>query len=102
MTDEERNKKFDDKKRRVCIELLGVDPESKDVKNAAQQVEEPEVRVVDPLWGKKNAVSWMDRIRITDPMNNDIEGLNRYNPAASDTRTMIGPDPYAGWTLAKK
>lgn len=101
MTDEERNQKFDDKKRRVCIELLGIDPASKEVIEASSKVAEPEVRVTDPLWGKKNAVSWMDRTRITDPMNNDIEGLNRYNPKASDTRTQIGPDFYAGWKLAE-
>ena len=102
MTDEERNKKFDDKKRRVCIELLGIDPMSKEVQERAAIASEVEVRTTDPLWGKKNATSWMERIRITNPMNNDIEGLNRYNPKASDKRTRIGPNRYAGWTLAKK
>lgn len=101
MTDEERNQKFDDKKRRVAIELLGIDPLSKDVLEASNKIVEPEVRVVDPLWGKANAKSWMERKRITHPMNNDIEGLNRYDPNASDTRTQIGPDFYAGWKLAK-
>jgi len=101
MTDEERNKKFDDKKRRLAIELLGIDPLSKEVAEAVSKIAEPEVRVTDPYWGKKSAVSWMDRPRITNPMNNDIEGLNRYDPKASDHRTQIGPDFYAGWTLAK-
>ena len=101
MTDEERNQKFNDKKRRVAIELLGIDPLSKEVLEASSKVSEPEVRVTDPLWGKKNAKSWMERERFTDPMNNDIEGLNRYDPKASDRRTQIGPDPYAGLKLAK-
>ena len=101
MTDEERVKLFDDKKRRVCIELTGIDPLSKETMNAAKVAMDVEVRVTDPMWGKKDAVSWMDRTRITDPMNNDIDGFNRYDPEASDTRTMIGPDPYEGWTLAK-
>ena len=101
MTDEERNKKFDDKKRRVAIELLGIDPLSKEVLKASNKTSEPEVRVIDPLWGNKNAVSWMERVRFTNPMNNDIEGLNRYDPNASDKRTVIGSDFYPGWKLAK-
>ena len=101
MTDEERNKKFDAKKREVAILLTGVDPFSEKAKVAEEEAWAPEVRVTDPLWGKKNALSWMERERITDPMNNDIEGLNRYDPKASDTRTSIEPDWLRGCKLAK-
>ena len=101
MTDEERNKKFDAKKREVAIMLTGVDPFSAKAKAAEEEAWAPEVRVTDPLWGKKNAVSWMERERITDPMNNDIDGLNRYDPKASDKRTIIGPDWSLSYTLAK-
>lgn len=101
MTDEERNKKFDAKKREIAIMLTGVDPFSEQAKAAEEKAWAPEVRVVDPLWGKKNAVSWMERERITDPMNNDIEGLNRYDPKASDTRTSVEPDWLSGCKLAK-
>lgn len=101
MTDEERNKMFDDKKRRVCIELTGIDPLSKEAKAREAIAADVEVRVTDSMWGKSNAVSWMDRTRITDPMNNDIEGFNRYDPSASDHRTMIGPDWYKDIKLAE-
>ena len=100
MTDAERNQKFDEKKRQVAIELLGIDPMSEDVKQKAKTVQDVEVRVTDPNWGKKNAVSWMERTRITDPMNNDIDGINRYDPKASDTRKSIGPDWFEGCKLA--
>ena len=100
MTDTERNEKFDKKKREVAIELLGIDPMSKEVQEAAKTVQAVEIRVTDPNWGKKNAVSWMERTRITDPMNNDIEGINRYDPKASDTRKTIAPDWLKGCKLA--
>lgn len=101
MTDEERNKKFDAKKREVAIMLTGIDPFSAEVKAAEEEAWAPEVRVVDPLWGKKNVMSWMERERITHPMNNDIEGLNRYDPKASDKRTTIEPDWLAGCKVVK-
>ena len=49
MTDEERIKFFDDKKRRVCIELMGIDPLSKETMNAAKVAMDVEVRVTDPI-----------------------------------------------------
>ena len=101
MTDEERNKKIDAKKREVAILLTGVDPFSAEAKVAEEEAWKPEVSVVDPLWGKKNAVSWMARVRITEPMNNDIDGINRYDPKASDRRTSIEPDWLRGCRLAK-
>ena len=101
MTDEERNQRFDAKKREVAIMLTGIDPWSKEVKDAAEDAWASEVRVIDPQWGKKNAVSWMERVRITEPMNNDIDGINRYDPKASDKRTSIEPDWLRGCRLAK-
>ena len=100
MTDEERNNKFDEKKREVAIMLTGVDPFSKSAKAAEEEAWAPEVRVEDPLWGKKSAVSWMERERITDPMNNDIDGINKYDPKASDKRTAIEPDWTSSYKLA--
>lgn len=100
MTDKERDDMFEDKKRRVAIELTGVDPWSEEAKAASKEAWAPEVSVVDERWGKKDAKSWMERTRITDPMNNDIEGVNKFNFNGSDHRTSQVPDFWRGCKIA--
>lgn len=98
MTDAERNQKFDEIKRRTAITLLGIDPESPEVKAAAHEAVSVEVSVVDSEWGKKNPKCWMEQVRITHPMNKEMEDLNAYIAKKNAMRREA--DPYRGWKLA--
>lgn len=99
MTDAERNQKFDEIKRRTAITLLGIDPESPECKAKANVALKSEVTVIDENWSKSNPVSWMDKVRITDPMNvNTDEDMNAYIAKKNASRREA--DPYRGWKLA--
>ena len=71
MTDAERIAKMTDKKNRILAEIFGNDSTSVPVSP------EVEKRVVDKNWN--SGKSWMDQIRITIPMNNDMQYVGYYN-----------------------
>lgn len=81
MTDEERNIKIEAIKQRTLAQLFG---QSNDVCSDADEIE---FRDVDKNWN--SGKSWMEQIRITTPMNNDMTGLAEFNEQTHLTKGKV-------------
>lgn len=82
MTDEERNAAIERIKQETIARILGEEAANNDV-----DVPDVEYRTIDKNWNSQK--SWMSQLRITDPMNNDMEGVGYYNQLLHDTDGII-------------
>lgn len=82
MTDEERNAAIERIKHNTIAKLLGEEVANNDV-----DVPDVEYRTTDKNWNSQK--SWMSQLRITNPMNNDMEGVGYYNQLLHDTGGII-------------
>lgn len=82
MTDEERNAAIERIKHNTIAKLLG-----EEVANNVVDVPDVEYRTADKNWNSQK--SWMSQLRITNPMNNDMEGVGYYNQLLHDTGGII-------------
>lgn len=82
MTDNERLEKINSIKNRVLTEIFG-----EDAMKASSTIDYVEKRTIDKNWNTNK--SWMDQLRITNPMNNDYEGVGYYNKLLHDNNGVI-------------
>ena len=82
MTDAERIEKMNKTRDRLWTEIFGAD-----VVKASSSVPEVELRTTDKNWNTQR--SWMDRIRITSPMNSDMRSIGEINQQLHDNHGVI-------------
>ena len=82
MTDEERNAAIERIKHKTLVKIFG-----EEAANNTVDVPDVEYRTLDKNWNSQK--SWMSQLRITDPMNNDMEGVGYYNQLLHDTGGII-------------
>lgn len=81
MTDVERFAKMDATKKRILNELVPDDPK------LSHEVDDVEKRDVDKNWNSSKI--WMYNLRITSPMNNDLNGIGDYNTMLHDNNGVM-------------